>query len=297
MARSYAAIHQRIWADPEWRALDLGAQHLYLLLISQPQMNLAGVLPLQLRKWASCVDGWDIGDVAKALDRLCDARFVLVDEDTEEVLIRTLIRNDGSYKIPNVLKSLLQVAEGTQAAALRAALSVELGRLEPLDGKKAVEAAGWIAATRLVLGIADGPSGPGGEPLPEPLPEGLGQGFIATVPLTVSGTVNQPLPEGSGSGSGSGTSLSLVENLGGKSAPPPPDEAPKCKRHAHLADEDVPPCRVCGQLRERWETARAESAKPRPLPPLCGGCDNRWVETDNGMARCPRCNPRALEAS
>jgi hypothetical protein len=78
-------------------------------------MNLAGVLPLQLRKWASCVDGWDIADVAKALDRLCESRFVLVDEDTEEVLIRTLIRNDGSYKIPNVLKSLLQVAEGTQA--------------------------------------------------------------------------------------------------------------------------------------------------------------------------------------
>jgi hypothetical protein len=187
-------------------------------------MNLAGVLPLQLRKWASCVDGWDIADVAKSLDRLAEARFVLVDEDTEEVLVRSLIRNDGSYKIPNVLKSLLQVAEGTQAAALRAELSAELARLDPLDGKKADESRALIAATRLVLGIGNGPSGPSGEPLPEPLaepmPEGLGEGFIATVPLTVNGTVNQPMPEGSGSGSGSGKGVSLVGIMGGKSAPP-----------------------------------------------------------------------------
>lgn len=306
MARSYAAIYHRIWADPEWRGLDINAQHLYVLLLSQPQVNLAGVLPLQLRKWASCVDGWDIGDVAKALDRLCDARFVLADEDTEEVLIRTLIRNDGSYKIPNVLKSLLQVAEGTQSQALRAELSAELGRLDPPEGKKAEESAGLIAATRLVLGLPDRPGGPGGEPLPEglaePLPEGLGDGFVVTHAVTVAGTSNQPIaqpmPEGSGSGSGSGKQLSLVRNLGGKGAPPPPDEPPLCAKHEGMDRDAIPPCRACGRLRENWEMARAEAAKPKPLPPLCGQCDNRWIENDDGsVSRCPTCNPRALEAS
>jgi hypothetical protein len=296
MARSYAAIHQRIWADPEWRALDLGAQHLYLLLISQPQMNLAGVLPLQLRKWASCVDGWDIGDVAKSLDRLADARFVLVDEDTEEVLIRTLIRNDGSYKIPNVLKSLLQVAEGTQAPALRAELSSELGRLDPLDGKKAEESRGWIAATRLVLGISDGPSGPGGEPLPEPLPEGLGEGFVVTHAVRVDSSVEQPMPEGSGSGSGSGTSLSLVRNLGGESTSPPP-EPPLCAKHDGMDRDAIPACRACGRLRENWEAVQTEATKPPPKPPWCGSCnpDSRLTEPDDGPSkRCDRCHPLAV---
>lgn len=290
MARSHAAIYHRIWADPAWRALDVNAQHLYLLLISQPQMNLAGVLPIQLRKWASCVDGWDIVDVAIALDRLREDRFVLVDEDTEEVMIRTLIRNDGAYKIPNVLKSLLQAAEGTQAPAIRRELAIELGRLEPLDGKKADEAAGWIAATRLVLGLPGGPSGGGGGTLPVTV--------SPTLPVTVAGTENQPLPEpmpeGSGSGSGSGALLSLVGSLKGGVAPPLSEEPPKCKRHAHLDDGDVPPCPPCGRLRERWEQARTEAAKPKPLPPLCGQCDNRWIETDDGMARCPRCNPKAV---
>lgn len=291
MARSHAAIYNRIWADPEWRALDVNAQHLYILLISQPQMNLAGVLPLQLRKWASCVDGWDIADVAIALDRLRDDRFILVDEDTEEVMVRTLIRNDGAYKIPNVLKSLLQAAEGTQAPALRRELSIELGRLDPLDGKRAEEAAGWIAATRLILGIPDGPSGGGGETLPATV--------SGTLPVTVAGTEEQPfpepLPEGSGSGSGSGSRLSLVgTSVGRGEAPPLSDEPPKCKRHAHLYDGEVPPCPPCGRLRERWERERLEAAKPKPLPPLCGECDNRWIETDRGMARCPRCNPQAV---
>lgn len=298
MARSYAAIHCRIWTDPDWRALDSDAQLLYLLLVSQPQMNLAGVLPLQLRKWASCVAGWDIADVAKALDRLRDDRFVLVDEDTEEVLVRSLIRNDGSYRIPNVLKSLLIAAEGTQAPTLRRALAVELGRLEPLDGKKADEAAGWIAATRLVLGVTDGPDGSGGEPLPEPLAEGLGEGFVATVPLTVTGTANQPLPEPfaqpSGSGSGSVKGLSLVGIMGGKGAPPPPDEPDLCARHDGMDRDAVPPCRACGRLRENWEMTRTEATKPKPLPPLCGECDNRWIETDAGQAHCPRCHPRAV---
>jgi hypothetical protein len=109
-----------------------------------------------------------------SLDRLADARFVVVDEDTEEVLVRTFIRNDGNYKIPNVLKSMLQVAEGTQAPALRADCR-RTRSAGPADGKKAEEGRGLLAATRLVLGISDGPSGPGGEPLPEPLPEGLGE--------------------------------------------------------------------------------------------------------------------------
>ena len=290
MARSYAAIHQRIWADPQWRALDVNAQHLYLLLLSQPQLNLAGVLPLQLRKWASCVAGWDIADVATALDRLREDRFVLVDEDTEEVLVRSLIRNDGTYKIPNALKSLLQVAEGTQAQALRTELAAELGRLEPLTGKKADESRGLIAATRLALGGVPGPDGPDGEPMAEPMPDGL----LATHGGTVDSTHPQPMAEPIGSGSGSGTSLSLVWNLGGESAPPPPDEPPLCAKHDGMDRDLIPGCRACKRLRENWEATRAEAAKPPPKPTWCGHCNetSRLVEPDDGPSyRCKTCHP------
>lgn len=72
------------------------------------------------------------------------------------------------------------------------------------------------------------------------------------------------------------------------------DRPPRCLRHQGLAEGDDPPCRACQRLRENWEMVREEAAKPKPLPPLCGQCDNRWVETDRGMDRCPRCNPQAV---
>jgi hypothetical protein len=79
----------------------------------------------------------------------------VVDEDTEEVLVRSLIRNDEAYKTPGMLKSILKSAEHTQGPALRRELAVELGRLDPLEGKKADEGTALIAATRMVL-LPDG---------------------------------------------------------------------------------------------------------------------------------------------
>lgn len=302
MARSFARCYVRIWADPAWRALDVDAQHLYLLLISQPSMNMAGVLPLQLRKWASCVAGWDIADTAKALDRLRDDTFVLVDEDTEEVLVRSLVRNDEAYKTPGMLKSILRFAEGTQAPELRRTLAVELGRLDPLEGKKADEGTALIAATRLVL-MPDGtPPDDGvihrsdgiGDGIGEPMPDGIGDG--------IPGAENNPSamasPNPSVSVSVSVPSLSLVgTSVGRGETPPLSDEPPRCKRHADLADGEVPPCPPCGRLRTKWEAAVAESAKPKPKPPWCGACNEgtRLVEVDDRtVARCERCHPRAV---
>jgi len=295
MARSYAAIHLRIWADPEWRALDGDAQLLYLLLLSQPSLNLAGVLPLQTRRWAACVADWDAPAVDMALSRLAEARFVVIDLDTEEVLVRSFIRNDGNYKIPNALKSLLLVAEGTQSPLLRAELADELGRLDPLTGKKADEGQALIAAARVALGGPSGPSGPGGEPMPD--------GFVVTHAATVAGTVDQPIaepmPQPIGSGSGSGKYLSLVGNSGEEGPPAPiSDEPDNCPKHRGQG-RDAPPCRACKPLREQWEAALAEAARPKPLPPLCGDCDNRWVQPDDdGPAKhCPTCHPLAQESA
>ena len=296
MARSYAAIHQRIWADPEWRALDLGAQHLYLLLISQPQMNLAGVLPLQLRKWAGCVADWDVERVSAALKRLSADRFTVVDEDTEEVLVRSLIRNDEAYKTPGMLKSILKSAEHTQGPALRRELAIELGRLDPLEGKKADEGTALIAATRLAL-MPEGSPPDGGvihssDGIPDGIGEPIGDTFLGTHRGYLPKSSTEPIADTSVSVSVSVPSLSLVGNSERESAPPPPNEPPKCKRHAHLEAEDVPPCRPCGDLRELWETARTEAAKPKRAR-WCGECDERtrMVEVGRGMGRCPRCHP------
>lgn len=302
MARSYAQLHQRIWADPTWRSLDVDAQHLYLLLISQPQINLAGVLPLQPRRWASCVAGWDVATVTAALGRLRAGRFVVVDEDTEEVLVRSLIRNDGGYRTPGMLKSILRHSEGTQGAALRTVLAIELGRLDPLEGKKAEEGMALIAATRLAL-LPSPPTPPTptvihssdgiGDTIGEPMADGIGDTFLGTHRGYLPESISDAIADTSVTGTGSVTHLSSVDRWGGTRAHAKHDEPPQCPKHTGMDRADVPDCGPCGRLRRRWEDDQAEAARPRPkpMPPLCGQCDDRWIDTPGGYVHCPRCHP------
>jgi hypothetical protein len=302
MARSFAKIFQRIWADPAWRALDGESQHLYFLLISQPQMNLAGILPLQPRKWAACVSDWDVGTVEGALKRLSGDRFVIVDEDTEEVLVRSMIRNDEAYRTPGMLKSILKLAEGAQAPQIRGVLCEELGRLPRLEGKTGPENMGLIAATRLALGLLGGPAGPGGEPIPDGIGDGIRDGipdgFVGTHRGYLPQSTKEPIADTSVSVSGSVAGVSHVDLGEGARAPAPP----RCIRHADLEPGAEPPCRTCQRLREQWEAQQAEARKPRPRPAWCGQCDERtrqvMAEADGRdvVSHCPRCHPSTARA-
>lgn len=297
MARSFARLYMRVWADPAFRALDVDSQHLYMVLISQPSMNLAGVLPLQLRKWAGCAADWDVDRIQAGLDRLTVDRFTVVDEDTEEVLVRTLIRNDEAYKTPGMLKSILRLAEGTQAPTLRRELAIELGRLDPLEGKKAEEGTALIAATRLAL-MPQGTPPDGGvfhrsDGIGDAIGDGMSDAFLGTHPGYLPQNASEPIADTSVSVSVSVPRFSVVNEVVGGRAPAPTDEPPKCKRHEGMAREDVPNCPPCGRLRRRWEDEReaadalirAEAAKPKPQCPEhpgqiaahCGPCRSERI--------------------
>jgi len=55
----------------------------------------------------------------------------VVDDDTEELLVRSFIRNDGVAGQPNVLKMALREAQQTASPRLRSTLATELRRLPP----------------------------------------------------------------------------------------------------------------------------------------------------------------------
>jgi hypothetical protein len=129
MAREHARIHLGVWGDEDFQDLGAGAQRLYFLLLSQKTINNAGVLPLHITKWARGSKKTTVEDIREALSELVVARFVLVDEHTEEALVRTFIRGDGIAKHPYMLKNALTVARQTESPTLRRALAVELRRL------------------------------------------------------------------------------------------------------------------------------------------------------------------------
>jgi hypothetical protein len=132
MARGHGRILTSIWDDSDFLALDEREQRLYLFLISQPNLNHAGLLPMTLRRWSRKAHGLTSAELEKRLQALETARFIVTDDDTEELLIRSFVRNDGVWKQPKVMGAMVSGAMEISSRRLRRALLAEVDRV-PLD--------------------------------------------------------------------------------------------------------------------------------------------------------------------
>lgn len=127
---AHARIKCTIWHDGDFRSLGVDAQWAYHRLLSDSNRNHAGVLPLTRKRWAGSAAGMTLERVDAALAELVAATFVVLDEDTEEVLVRTYMRHNEIAAQPNVLKAALRQAAQVESPLLRSALAYEL-RLLP----------------------------------------------------------------------------------------------------------------------------------------------------------------------
>jgi hypothetical protein len=140
VGRPYAKLFRDIWADADFCQLGPEPRYVYLFLISQPDLNAAGILPLTVRRWASRAALTPV-EIEGALSILTKHEYVLTDTGTEELLVRTFIRNDGLWRIPNTLYAVVRDAARTVSPTLRASLAAELGALpvDELTGKRAAD--------------------------------------------------------------------------------------------------------------------------------------------------------------
>lgn len=129
MARDHARLLVSIWDDADWVALDSCTQLAYLSLVSSRDLSWCGVAPLLPKRIArNFADGTE-RKVRTSLGRLEAARFVVIDHDTAEVLVRSYVRHDGILKQPNVTKALVRALDRVHSDTLRDAVKDELGRL------------------------------------------------------------------------------------------------------------------------------------------------------------------------
>src|ERR1044072_2914257 len=129
MARSQARLKIGCWRTRLGGVIS-HPKIMYFLLLTDPPLNHAGVGRTCLALWADNAS-LTMGEAEKALRELCDGRWVLLDETTHEVFVRTLIRNDGGAAQPYVLKGALKQALATDSPSIRRALADELRRLPP----------------------------------------------------------------------------------------------------------------------------------------------------------------------
>lgn len=139
MARDYAKTNLTIWQDPEWRALPWPAQHVYKMFWEHPGLSYCGVVDWRPSKMIGWGAGWTREDLAALTDCLRARHFLVVDEDTEECLIRSWIRFDGVIKQPRLAVSMCNAFGAVGSNEIRGVIVDELRKLK----EREPEAAGW----------------------------------------------------------------------------------------------------------------------------------------------------------
>lgn len=130
--RTFAQILTSIWADRDFRTLSAAAQRHYFVLISQSNLNYAGVLALTEQRWARYCAELTLAGVQEATGELSERRYVVVDYETQELLVRTFIRNNWLWKQPKMLAVAARQALATSSVDLRLALAEEFRRIREL---------------------------------------------------------------------------------------------------------------------------------------------------------------------
>jgi len=178
MANAAGFIQESIWRDDHWRRLSRTAQALYMQLLSQKEVDCAGILPLQPHKWAKGCNGMTVEQVWADLAELQQERFVFYDIDTDEVLIRTYIKNSNVLKVPNMRKSANRSALLVGSPLIRAVLGCEMVATGHPD----------FVETAAKINPSGNPSLTVMPTVPEPIgePTGVGVGVGVNVTLDVS---------------------------------------------------------------------------------------------------------------
>jgi hypothetical protein len=273
--RGYALIFTSVWSDDDFRTLSPAAQRHYFVLVSQPDINYAGVLPLTERRWARCCSSTSLADVQAATAELSSRRYVVVDHETEELLVRSFVRRDGLWKQPKMLGVAVREALGTASARLRVTLAEEFERVreliphrDPVDNRIEM-------LDNAVKNLMEGPA--------LTPPEGLGMGTHnpsggvrprarpAPAPSTYTNTNTNPPVE---------TLEGGVSESNAREKTGPPNKSPATNRPhercaKHRADDTEPgPCRGCKQTRERAEQWDRDTAQKRRMAIReCEWCD------------------------
>lgn len=120
MARSHGKILAKVWQDPDWTSLPPRAQWLYMLLLSQPKLSLVGCLDYMPGRWTRLAEGVSVDYVEDIVEHLEQTDYVVVDHDTDELLIRTFVRHDGIENgNVNLRKGMWGAWKAMQSADLR----------------------------------------------------------------------------------------------------------------------------------------------------------------------------------
>lgn len=148
MARNHARLLLSVWDDPNWLGLTSQQHDVYAALLTTNDLSWCGVAPLLPQRLVGWSADLTLRKVQAALDVLSSqqaGRFLIIDETTAEVGVRTFVRHDDLMKQPNVVKAMLKDLAKVRSRTIRDAIVHELRRKHAEDS----ELKGWATIRSL----------------------------------------------------------------------------------------------------------------------------------------------------
>ena len=129
MARDHARFKIKVWDDADFTALRVAEQHAYFALSSNRGLSRCGVITYIPNRFENLAADLTAARLKAAVTGLRAARFVVLDEHTQELLVRTYVRHDGVLDRLNMGKATGSAFEAVVSDSIRAAIGDELARL------------------------------------------------------------------------------------------------------------------------------------------------------------------------
>lgn len=278
MARDYARIATSIWRnDDDFRAVSPAGKLVYLMLISQANLSACGLLDITEARWANSL-GITREQLVKTLEHLHDRRFIILDREAEQLLIRTFVKWDGGVNNELRRKAITAATAAVTSSVIAEAVAETL--------------AGYGIPTRLAIGPAMGPTmgldlavEPVDKRPSEALSEGLSDTRLVVVKERNQFSNPQPATRNPDPQPGSGSrEPSPIDG------PRPPDHCPK---HPGGTDQPCVPCKRARLATEAWDTAqparrRAAATRRQAAITACTQCDPEgWLLALDGQPAIP----------
>lgn len=260
MANAAALINEGLWRkDKDFQRLSRFAQCTFCQVLACKDLDTAGVLTLHLELLAKGCEELTIEQLMADFAELEAARFLFVDYDTDELFIRSYVRNVSS-KNRNSWFSVPRNSGLVASQKIRRELAIELRRLRRKD-------ADVIADD---IDPVETPSGAGLDPVSTP---------------SRPGTPSRPRPDGDSQVQVLVLeSPSVVGHLG--------ERRPECRKHKENSTEN---CIDCMRRRE-WDDDQVERLAADELElkrrvreirencPVCSGTN--WIPNTEPAQRC-----------
>ncbi|HVX20916.1 MAG TPA: hypothetical protein VHB02_06195 [Acidimicrobiales bacterium] len=131
MARTEARIFTSIWEDEDFLALEAGEQRLFFLLLSQADLTMCGVLTDLPDWWAGMASDTSDDDIEANRDGLVASSYLVRDERSKEVWIRSFIRGDRVLESANFAVSMARSFGTIRSKAIRKGVLEELTKAFP----------------------------------------------------------------------------------------------------------------------------------------------------------------------